>query len=146
MLRVRLILPTLATALALAGCGDGEAEGDYGSQLDTLCVELFDEVDALPGKVEAGELEVGEVEAVAEESQQRFVSEVAELDPPDELAGRHEDLLAALEGQDPGTDLETAKLTLTELVEIYADLGAAECEGRSARSLARFEAVPRPTP
>lgn len=146
--RARCAAATVLVALAAgiaAGCGSSEEDADFGADLDAACTRLFDDLDALPGRFQSGELELEQVDRIGRERQAEFAAEVAELDPPQELADRRDDLLGTLDRDDRGTDVEEAKAALEELSAIYADLGAEQCRRRSAEARARLDAVRDPS-
>lgn len=146
-----LIILVVGLTAGVSGCGDDGAGGEgtdetgaYGARLDAACLELQEELNALPSRVQSGELAVGEVAELGEAAEQRFIAVIEELEPPAPLAAQREQLLGVLRTRGPEDDLGAAAEALGDLTALYADLGAGECERLNAEALARLEGARDP--
>lgn len=148
-----LLVLLLAAALLGACGGDDESEptaataDEYRSALDSACEETYAALTGLPQKAQDESLEIAEVEALAQEAGDRFVSDVESLQPPAELEQSHGALLDALHDE-PANDagLEAVAAQAADLTGIYVDLGASRCEALQRKAVNRVqqaeEAIP----
>ena len=125
----------LALALLAAGCGgdDGAAAEDYRGQANAICAEAKRQAAELPPP--AGDTS----EAVAEYAGARApivrdeLEALSELEPPDELADGHEQLLRQ-------TELEAQALENLQQAAAAADRGGAEIAARQGQRAAEQRA------
>jgi hypothetical protein len=98
-LRRPLAAPAIAAALALGACGgDGEAD-DYVDEVNQVQVELVDEVTAtVSANPPANAEQAADVAANLRDDFATTARELEAIEPPEEVAGVHDELVAAIRG------------------------------------------------
>lgn len=144
-----------AAALTLAACGGGEDAGaltadDYRSQLNDACAEVASANRQLPTIMNEENLSIEEAEDLAEESGQKFEDTIADLNPPEELADQHQQLVDSFGTPPPEDDLEAYVAFQKEGAALFDDIGATGCADGIRLSLAALQeandADPVPAP
>ncbi len=99
----------VATALVIGACGGDDGGGDdapttaeYTSELDVSCAEEQEFIETLPFVQVDEELSTAEVEDLTRERNEAFIAGVAAIEPPQDLADTHDELVELLQ-TDPQT-------------------------------------------
>jgi hypothetical protein len=128
-----------AGALALGGCGgdDGLPVDEYRSQLDAACEGLSQEMTRIPQVVQDEGLEIEDAQELADEAGREFLDDVQALEPPEELADAHEELLSGVEEAPDDAAPEAARERALHFADLYEALGAEGCAA-GQRGVARL--------
>ena len=132
--RVLVLAVTLAAALAFAGgcggddSGDAVSADDYRAQLDQACNALFGGLEELSQTASDQDLDTAEIQQRADELGADFESTVADLNPPEELADAHQEMVD-LGDQAPADDAEIEEFVDYQRrnLEAFEALGAQDC-------------------
>jgi C-terminal processing protease CtpA/Prc len=92
-------IPLLAGALALAACGSNDEDNDYVEEVNAIQEQLVDDVTetvsgAPPANPKAAAEVAGELEGVFASTADEFEA----IEPPQDVAGLHDELVAAIRG------------------------------------------------